>query len=98
MNAFHSLSRSIILSAVACFTFPIVIAAGTIGTVRLCGMLPGIAGLGRAIDGNIFEFLSIFGKGSPSGGIFAIAITCAFVGCLFDIYAFFNFQIERSRG
>lgn len=43
----------------------------------------------------ILRFLATFGSGSSWRGLFVIALTCGFVGGLFDAYVYYRYQILR---
>jgi hypothetical protein len=70
-----------------------------VGGILIClclfGYIPGLQGLIEGLPTQILHFLAAFGTGSPVNGLFVISLTCAFVGGLFDIYAYYRYQILR---
>lgn len=74
------------------FIAPILIIGAILLSVSLLSYIPPVQGIADAICTQILHFLAIFGSGSSLHGIFIIAVTCTFVGALFDAYAFYRYR------
>lgn len=89
--------RSLLLTSFFSFATPILLLGGMLGGSSLVGYIPGLQIIGQSGADSIWQFLAIFGSGSPSEGILAIAFTCTLVGALFDTYAFYRYQTLRGN-
>lgn len=89
--------RSLLLTSVFTFTFPILLVGGILAGLSLVRYIPGLAIIGQSGTECIWQFLAIFGSGSPNEGILAIALTFGLVGALFDTYAFYRYQALRGN-
>ncbi len=91
-----SLLRSLLVVVCLSFITPwLLIGVGWLG-LALVSYVPGLAPIGDAGTEQILQFLEIFGSGRPIEGIFAIALTCALVGALFEVFAFYRYQNLRG--
>ncbi len=97
MKLFYTFTRSILLAALTSFLAPIVLFGTAWLGMQLWSYLPRIGSLGLAGNHHISGFLTVFGNGSPLAGLFIIAIVCALVGALFDTYAFYHAQAQKSH-
>jgi hypothetical protein len=95
MTIMTNFLRSLLLSIIFSFIFPLFLFGGVLLVVSLVGYIPGLQGITEIINNLIMEFLAIFGSGAPLGGLFVICLTCSFVGALFDTYAYYRCQILR---
>ncbi len=68
-----------------------------LGGSFLVRYITGLQIIGQSGAESIWQFLAIFGSGSPSEGILAIAFTFGLVGVLFDTYAFYRYQTLRGN-
>lgn len=83
---------SLLLTTIFSFTAPILLIGGILASFCAVSYIPILEGLGQSGTDHIFKFLSIFGSGHPLEGVLVIAITCSFVGAIFDTYAFYTYQ------
>ncbi|BAZ80539.1 MAG: hypothetical protein ACKO9I_05160 [Sphaerospermopsis kisseleviana] len=95
MNLFTNFLRSFLLTTVFSFIAPIFLVGGILICLCLFGFVPGLQGLTEEVPAQILHFLATFGTGSPINGLFVISLTFGFVGGLFDIYAYYRYQILR---
>jgi hypothetical protein len=95
MSIFTNFLRSLLLTTVFSFIAPMFLVGVVLVFLRLSGFVPGLQGLTEDVPSQILHFLATFGTGSPINGLFVISLTCAFVGGLFDIYAYYRYQILR---
>lgn len=95
MSIFTNFLRSLLLTTVFSFMAPMFLVGGVLIFLCLSGFVPGLQGLTENIPSQILHFLATFGTGSPINGLFIISLTCGFVGGLFDIYAYYRYQILR---
>jgi hypothetical protein len=95
MSILANFVRSLVLTTVFSFIAPIFLVGGTLVFLCLSGYVPGLQDITEHIATQILLFLATFGTGSPLNGLFVISLTCAFVGGLFDIYAYYRCQILR---
>ncbi|TAF07809.1 MAG: hypothetical protein EAZ77_08525 [Nostocales cyanobacterium] len=95
MSIFTNFLRSLLLTTVFSFIAPMFLVGGVLVCLCLSGFVPGLQGLTEDIPTQILYFLATFGTGSPINGLFIISLTCGFVGGLFDIYAYYRYQILR---
>ncbi len=89
--------RSLLLTSIFSFATPILLVGGMLGGSSLVRYIPGLQIIGQSGAESIWQFLAIFGSGSPSDGILAIAFTFGLVGILFDAYAFCRYQTLRGN-
>ncbi|MFM2062318.1 MAG: hypothetical protein RLZZ507_1988 [Cyanobacteriota bacterium] len=95
MSIFTNFLRSLVLTTVFSFIAPMFLVGGMLVCLCLSGFVPGLQGLTENIPSQILHFLATFGTGSPINGLLVISLTCGFVGGLFDIYAYYRYQILR---
>lgn len=88
--------RSLLLAVITSFLAPLALFGSIWLGLQLWGCLPVVGGWGLAANYHIVGFLTVFGNGSPILGMFTIAMVCAFVGALFDTYAFYHAQGQRN--
>jgi hypothetical protein len=97
MNLVSTFIRSLLLAALASFLAPIVVLGSVCFGMQIWTYLPGVGGLGLAGSHYIADFLTVFGNGSPVGGVITIAIVCAAVGVMFDTYVFYHAQTQKDH-
>ncbi len=85
--------RSLLLTIIFCFAAPMILVGIVLAVAFLVGYIPGLQGMNEAFSTQVWQFLAIFGNGTPLQGIFVISLTCSFVGGLFDFYAIFRYKI-----
>ncbi|MUG98067.1 hypothetical protein F7734_39455 [Scytonema sp. UIC 10036] len=95
MSIITNFLRSLLLSVIFSFTAPMLLIGGFLLSVSLLAYIPGLQTITDAIATPILEFLSIFGSGTPLGGLFVICSTFSVVGALFEVYAYYRCQILR---
>ncbi|GAB1539612.1 hypothetical protein NUACC21_22790 [Scytonema sp. NUACC21] len=95
MSLFTNFLRSLVLSIIFSFIAPMVLIGGFLLLVSAIAYLPGLQEITDAIATPIMEFLTIFGSGTPLGGLFVICLTFSVVGALFDMYVYYRCQILR---
>ncbi len=93
MNIWFSLIISLLLTFVVSFTIPVVLCGLILGILAMVGYLPELALFGQMCYTQVLSFLTIFGNGSISNGIFTIALTCGIAGFLFEAFNFYRYQI-----
>jgi|APDOM4702015191_1054821.scaffolds.fasta_scaffold712040_1 hypothetical protein len=96
MKLLSTFTRSLLLAAIASFLAPMVLLGAAWLGMQLWTYLPGVGGLGLAVNHHLTGFLLVFGNGSLCDGVLTISIVCALVGSLFDTYAFYNFQTQKN--
>ncbi|WP_322745559.1 hypothetical protein [Plectonema radiosum] len=74
---------------------PIIFVGGTLLSLSVVSLLPGLETVSEIIVDQISNFLAAFGSGTPIQGLLVICLTCSFVGALFDIYVYYRCQILR---
>jgi hypothetical protein len=88
--------RSVAIATTISFTVPILLLAAVFAPACACIYIPGCARFGESLLELLVQFPTVFGNGSPWWGTLAIGLVCAFVGGLFDIYAFFySYSTDR---
>ncbi|HAZ49440.1 MAG TPA: hypothetical protein DCZ55_34595 [Cyanobacteria bacterium UBA11371] len=97
MSILPNFFRSLLLTSIFSFATPILLVGGMLGGSFLVRYIPGLQIIGQSGADCIWQFLAIFGSGSPSEGILAIAFTFGLVGVLFDTYAFYRYQTLRGN-
>jgi hypothetical protein len=97
MKSVSSFAHSLLLAVATSFVTPLLLLAVACSGLQLWTYLPWIGGLGVTIKQGITIFLTIFGNGSIVQGMLTISIVCAFVGALFDTYAFYHFPTHRNQ-
>lgn len=85
--------RSLLLAAILSFIAPILIVGSIFLFLSIFAYIPGLQGIISGILTQIIHFLATFGTGSPINGLLVISLTWGFVGGLFDVYAFYRYQI-----
>lgn len=61
-------------------------------SLAILAYIPGTDEVATAGVDAMVQFLATFGSGCPLSGLFAIGLTCAFVGGLFQIYNHHRYQ------
>lgn len=92
---FINFLRSLLLSIIFSFVAPIIFVGGTLLSLSVVSLLPGLETVTEIIVHQISNFLAAFGSGTPIQGLLVICLTCSFVGALFDIYVYYRCQILR---
>ncbi len=95
MSILTNFLRSLLLTIAFSFVAPLLIIGGVLFSLSLSSYLPGLERVAQAIAEQILQFLATFGSGCPLRGLVVIALTCSFVGALFDTYAFYRYQSFR---
>ncbi|MBE9215537.1 hypothetical protein IQ247_23205 [Plectonema cf. radiosum LEGE 06105] len=95
MTMFINFLRSLLLSIIFSFVAPIIFVGGTLLSLSVVSLLPGLETVSEIIVDQISNFLAAFGSGTPIQGLLVICLTCSFVGALFDIYVYYRCQILR---
>jgi hypothetical protein len=96
MQLFITFTRSLLLAVITSFLAPIALFGTAWLGMQLWSYLPVVGGWGLAANHHIAGFLTVFGNGSPISGMLTIAMVCAFVGALFDTYAFYHAQVQKN--
>lgn len=87
-----NLFRSLALTTLFSFMLPIFLVGGLLLGLWFLSFLPLIAIVGQVGEGQLVEFLTIFGNGYPITGLLIIGVTCSFVGGVFDLFNFYLYQ------
>ncbi|MEH2126087.1 hypothetical protein [Nostoc sp.] len=95
MAIFTNFLRSLLLTIIFSFVVPMFLVGGGFLFLSLIGNIPGLQNLTEAIATQIMHFLATFGSGTPLRGLFVISLTFSFVGALFDMFAYYRYQILR---
>lgn len=95
MTVMINFLRSLLLSIIFSFVAPMFLFGSVLCALSVAGYIPGLQEVTEVVSSLITEFLSVFGSGTPVGGLFVICSTCSFVGALFDTYAYYRYQILR---
>ncbi|MEA5594369.1 hypothetical protein [Rivularia sp. UHCC 0363] len=95
MTMFTNFLRSLVLSIIFSFVAPMIFVGGTLLSLSLVSLVPGLQTVTEIIVNQISNFLAAFGSGTPLQGLFVICLTCSFVGALFDTYVYYRCQILR---
>ncbi|MEB3219361.1 MAG: hypothetical protein VKN72_24435 [Nostocales cyanobacterium 94392] len=95
MSMFINFVRSLLLSIIFSFVAPIIFIGGTLLSLSLISLVPGLETVSEIIVNQISNFLATFGSGTPIQGLLVICLTCSFVGALFDTYVYYRCQILR---
>ena len=77
---------SLCLSALVCFTIPILLVSSSCGSLWLLSSVPLLTAIAQ----------NTFGDGSPLGGIILIGVICALVGGGFDLFNFYFYQSPQK--
>jgi hypothetical protein len=93
MNLWFSFVISLLLTFVVSFTTPILFCGLILGILAMVSCLPEFALFGQMCYSQVLSFLTVFGSGSVSNGIFTIALTCGIAGFLFEAFNFYRYQI-----
>jgi hypothetical protein len=96
MQLLFNFTRSLLLAVIASFLAPISLFGTAWLGMQFWGYLPVVGVWGLAANHHIVGFLTVFGNGSPISGMLTIAMVCAFVGALFDTYAFYHAQVQKN--
>ena len=97
MSILPNFLRSLMLTILLSFVAPIFLFGGVLVSLCLIGYIPGIERVAQVIAEQILQFLATFGRRNPFQGLVVIALTCSFVGALFDTYAFYRYQSLRNH-
>ncbi|MBD2183723.1 hypothetical protein H6S82_07985 [Planktothrix sp. FACHB-1355] len=97
MNIMPNFFRSLLLTSFLSFVAPILLVGGTLAGLSLIGYIPVLGIIGQSGAESIWKFLVVFGNGCPIEGLLTIGLTCAFVGAMFDTYAFYRYQTLRGN-
>ena len=97
MSTFPNFFRSLLLTALFSFAAPTLLVGAMLASLFPVSYLPGLEIVGQAGIDSILNFLATFGNGCPVEGMLAIALTCGFVGAIFDTYAFYRYQALRGN-
>lgn len=92
MNIWFSLLISLLLTSIVSFATPLLICGVILSMLAVASHLPEIAIFAKGCYEQVWYFLSMFGEGSGSKGIMTIALTCGFVGLLFESLNFYRYQ------
>lgn len=95
MTIFTNFLRSLLLTIVFSFITPMLLIGSLLLLLSFINHIPGLQGVTDEIPTQIMHFLATFGSGNALHGIFVIALTCGFVGALFDMYVYYRCQILR---
>jgi len=87
---------SLCLSALVCFTIPILLVSSSCGSLWLLSSVPLLTAIAQNTLIQLVGFLSTFGDGSPLGGIILIGVICALVGGGFDLFNFYFYQSPQK--
>jgi hypothetical protein len=97
MNIWVSLLISLLLTTIVGFATPIIVCGLILSLLAIASHLPEIAVFGQSCYEQVWCFLSMFGNGSGREGIVTIALTCGFVGFLFESLNFYRYQTLISQ-
>ena len=97
MSIFPNFFRSLLLTSILSFVAPILLIGGTLAGLSSIGYIPGLGIICHSGAESIWKFLAVFGSGCPIQGLLTIGMTCAFVGAMFDTYAFYRYQTLRGN-
>ena len=92
----NPLFRSLTLTWIFSFFFPLLIVGILFSGLLLIGALPWVALLGQIGQTQLINFLVIFGGGSILPGLLTIAATCSFVAVAFDLFNFWLYQTVKE--
>jgi hypothetical protein len=93
-----SFLRSLVLTTVLSFSAPILLFTAVLGSIWLFACIPGFNAIGQAASHALMQLPIAFGDGCAVSGAITIGLVCAFVGGLFDTYAFFySFQTQKEQ-
>ncbi|AFY36675.1 hypothetical protein Lepto7376_0231 [[Leptolyngbya] sp. PCC 7376] len=81
-----SLLVTIVMSSLA----PVMICGLVLAVCSLLLLCPGVTA--SILRDGLKEFLQVFGNGNAVEGILTIAITCGFVGGIFETFNFYYYQ------
>jgi hypothetical protein len=86
----------LLLTTAFSFVAPVILISAILVTLCLVGFVPGFEMLCQSGIETLAKFLETFGNGSPMEGIFAIGLTFAVVGAIFDTYISYRYQTLRG--
>jgi hypothetical protein len=92
-----SFLRSFLLTTILSFSVPILSIVAVLGCIWSIAYIPGFQTIGRAAADWLWQFPMALGEGCAVSGFVTIGLACAFVGGLFDIYAFF-YRVQMPKG
>lgn len=97
MNILHSLMFSLLVTAFVSFATPLIVVGAVLAVLSLLSYIPAFSLWGQGGATQVMDFLSTFGNGYALEGIIIIALTCSFVGGLFDLSNFYRYQNFRNH-
>lgn len=97
MSFCNNFFRSLLLTSILSFAAPVLLLGLLLASLFLLSNLPFVNVIGQSCAEQVVNFLIIFGSGYPFKGILVIGLTCSLVGALFDVYAFYRYQILREN-
>ena len=77
---------TVVMSSLA----PVVLCGLVLAFCSLLWLFPGVTA--SILRDGLNEFLQVFGNGNAVDGILTIAITCGFVGGMFETFNFYYYQ------
>ena len=89
---------SLLLTTIISFSVPALLIGLVLGFVLVLGYIPGLELLGHCGIVHILDFLAVFGSGNPLEGVLILGFAFAVVGFLFDIFNFYFYRYQGSRG
>ena len=92
MNMWFSFLISLLLTTAVSFVTPIILCGLVLVSLASAAYLPGIGVIGKICYPQVWSFLNMFGNGSVREGILIIAVSCGFVGFLFEALNFYRYQ------
>ncbi len=91
-----NLMRSLTLTLILSFVFPLAIVGSLFLGLSVLGYLPWLAILGQLGQSQLISVLVIFGNGAILPGLVVIASTCSLVAGFFDLFNFWFYQTARE--
>lgn len=90
MKATLKLLPTLIMTVVMSSLAPVVLCGLVLVVYGLLLFCPGMAAI--ILRDSLSEFLRVFGEGSAWNGMLTIALTCGFVGGMFETFNFIYYQ------
>lgn len=85
MKSLKNFVLFLLLTVFFSFATPIIFVGILLAGLALLHIIPGFEELAQGCIDSVLQFLAIFGNGYPLSGILTIALTCGFVGGLFQV-------------
>jgi hypothetical protein len=82
--------RSVVLTGLVTFCFPLLLIGGIFVSLLLVRQLPPLMPISQQGTMHLRYFLTTFGNGDPWQGSVIISLCSSFVGVLFDTYTFYH--------